>query len=288
MFVVAGVTGNTGSVVASRLLDAGKKVRVVVREEGKGRPFAERGAEVAVADLADATSLERALRGADGAYLLSPPDVKTNTFLADKERLADVFARAVRAAALPHVVLLSSIGAHHPTGTGPIRSMHAIEVALSATGVAMTSVRAAYFAENWAATLPVAKADGILPSFLPKDLAVPTVATKDIGIVAAQALVDGPRGRRTIALAGPVDPTPSDVAAAASRVLSRPVTLSEAPPEAILDAAPSFGASADVARLWREMYEGLISGHIAWEPSDGPIVRGETSVEDVFRARLAR
>jgi hypothetical protein len=36
MFVVTGVTGNTGSVVASTLLAAGKPVRVVVRDAKKG------------------------------------------------------------------------------------------------------------------------------------------------------------------------------------------------------------------------------------------------------------
>lgn len=46
MYVVTGVTGNTGSVVAKALLDAGKQVRVVVRDAAKGKPFADRGAEV--------------------------------------------------------------------------------------------------------------------------------------------------------------------------------------------------------------------------------------------------
>src|SRR4051812_42230649 len=109
MFVVTGVTGNTGSVVASQLLDAGRAVRVVVRDAAKGKLFADRGAEVAIADLGDAAALERALRGAEGAYLLSPPDTKTNRFLADKKALAATFATAVRRAAVPHVVLLSSI-----------------------------------------------------------------------------------------------------------------------------------------------------------------------------------
>ena len=50
-YVIAGVSGNTGSVAAAALLDAGAKVRVVVRDAAKGAPWKARGAEVAVADL---------------------------------------------------------------------------------------------------------------------------------------------------------------------------------------------------------------------------------------------
>ncbi|HWL85044.1 MAG TPA: NmrA family NAD(P)-binding protein, partial [Polyangiaceae bacterium] len=71
MFVIAGVTGNTGSVVAETLLARGEMVRVIVREAAKGASFAARGAEVAVASLDDSAALSKALAGAKGAYLLS-------------------------------------------------------------------------------------------------------------------------------------------------------------------------------------------------------------------------
>ena len=54
MFVVTGVSGNTGSVVADRLLAAGAKVRVVVRSAEKGEPWKARGAEVPEHVLTDA------------------------------------------------------------------------------------------------------------------------------------------------------------------------------------------------------------------------------------------
>jgi uncharacterized protein YbjT (DUF2867 family) len=287
MFVVTGVTGNTGSVVASQLLDAGKKVRVVVRDAAKAKRFADRGAEVAIADLGDAAGLERALRGAEGAYLLSPPDVKTNAFIDDKKALAATFATAVKGAAVPHVVVLSSIGAQHATGTGPIRSLHAIETALATTNAATTFVRPAYFVENWAAMLAAVKADGVLPSFLPKSLTAPMVAARDIGPVAARALMDGPRGRRTIALAGPVEVSPTEVAGALTRILGRTVTVTEAPLDAIVPTFTSFGISADVAGLFREMYEGMISGRVAWEKGDGESERGPTDVESALRSLIA-
>ena len=51
--------------------------------------------------------------------------------------------------------------------------------------------------------LPAARKDGVLPSYLPAGQSIPMVATRDIGAVAAQALLDGPRGRRVVELSGP-------------------------------------------------------------------------------------
>ena len=52
---MAGVSGNTGSAAASVLLEKGQPVRVLVRSEEKGKPWKDRGAEVAVASLEDAS-----------------------------------------------------------------------------------------------------------------------------------------------------------------------------------------------------------------------------------------
>ena len=79
-FVVAGVSGNTGKVVAESLLARGKQVRVVVREEGKAAALRAKGADVAVADLSDAAALGQALAGAEGAYVLVPPTITAPDF----------------------------------------------------------------------------------------------------------------------------------------------------------------------------------------------------------------
>ena len=53
-FVVAGVTGHVGSVVARDLLAAGDSVTVIVRDANKGAEWSARGAKVAVGSLDDA------------------------------------------------------------------------------------------------------------------------------------------------------------------------------------------------------------------------------------------
>jgi uncharacterized protein YbjT (DUF2867 family) len=48
MYAVTGITGKVGGIVARTLLAAGLPVRAVVRDAGKGRPWVEKGCEVAI------------------------------------------------------------------------------------------------------------------------------------------------------------------------------------------------------------------------------------------------
>jgi NAD(P)H dehydrogenase (quinone) len=54
MFSITGITGNVGGNVAYHLLAAGRPIRAVVRDGRKGDAWAERGCEVAIADITDA------------------------------------------------------------------------------------------------------------------------------------------------------------------------------------------------------------------------------------------
>jgi uncharacterized protein YbjT (DUF2867 family) len=278
MYVITGATGNTGKIVAERLLAQGKQVRVVVRHAEKAARLAAQGAEVAIADLSDERALEQVLRGAQGLYYISPPDLTAKSFIAERKQLTERVAKLIARAGVGHVVLLSSIGAQHPSGTGPIVTTHNAEQQLLAAGIPATFVRAAYFVENWAPLLPVAKQDGVLPAFFPADLRIPMVATPDIGEVAAQALLEGPRGVRVIELSGPQDASPNDVARAVSQLLGRSVSVAEAPLDAVVPTFTGFGMSSDVAQLFRELYAGIRSGHIRWEGGRAAAVRGKTSI----------
>jgi uncharacterized protein YbjT (DUF2867 family) len=126
------------------------------------------------------------------------------------------------------------------------------------------------------------KQDGVLPSFLPLDVPVPMVSTPDIGKAAARALLDGPRGVRAIELAGPTDPSPNDLAAAASKILGRTIKAVQAPLEAVVPTFTSLGISQNIAELYREMYAGIASGRVAEEPGNEK-VRGATSVGETLR-----
>lgn len=285
MYAVAGVSGHTGSVVAEELLRRGEKVRVLVRDEAKGEPWKAKGAEVAIAPIDNERALTKALTGVDGAYLLNPTPLQATDMITKSKEIGDVWARAIKASGVKHVVFLSSIGAQHESGTGPIRGLHQIEQRLLPLGINLTLLRPTYFLENWGTSLGPAQADGVLPSFLPADLRFPQIATKDIGIAAADALLNPPDGVRILELAGPEDYTPTDIANAVGNILGKPVNVGVGPLEAVVPALTSFGISEHIAGLFREMYEGLISGHVAWD-GKGERKRGVTTPEDVLAPML--
>jgi uncharacterized protein YbjT (DUF2867 family) len=286
MFVVLGATGRTGEAVASTLLAQGRAVRVIVHDAPKGQALKDKGAEVAVADVEDRAALERTLSGAEGAYVLLPPALTSSQFRVDNDRRAKNIAAAIKAGGVGHVVLLSSMGAQHPDGTGTILSLHDAEATIGATlsaggrTRAVTFLRAAYFLENWAVGLQ-GLAQGILPTFLLADKAIPMVATRDVGRAAARLLAEGGSGKRIINVAGPREYSPVDVAAALGRVVGKPIAAQQFPDQTMAAALVAAGMSPELSRLFQELTHGYNTSRIAWEEGH-PMWRGETDVEAVL------
>lgn len=233
-----------------------------------------------VGSIDDPSQLATSLSGAHGAYLLSPPDLTANDPIRERLLYLERIAQGVRRGKPGHLVFLSSIGAQHPAGTGPIAAMHPGEKLLAATSVPCTFLRAAYFLENWGIVLPVAKQDGVLPTFITKNQSIAMVSTQDIGETAAKALLEGPSVAGVIELAGPLDVTPSDIAVALERLLQKSVQVAEAPVEAVVPTFTSFGFSEAVAMLYRELYEGIRNGKVAWQGSPARFVRGRVRVDE--------
>lgn len=285
-FVIAGVSGRTGAVAAQTLLAQGERVRVIVRDRSKAEPFAAEGAEVAIADLGDADALATALTGAKGAYLLVPPNMAVADFRGYQQRTSAAIAEALARAKVPHVVLLSSIGAQHPSGNGPIAGLHELEQELARIdGLRTTSIRASSFMENLGMSLG-ALAQGVLPSFTPAALAYDMIATVDIGKLAASELREGAKQSSIIELgAGPY--SPNDAAAILSKLVGKPIHVAEAPLDAVVPTLTGFGMQPQLAELYREMMAGLASGHIAFEGKHRT-VRGSTGLEPVLAGLLGK
>jgi uncharacterized protein YbjT (DUF2867 family) len=286
MFVVLGASGHTGKVVAQTLLRQKKKVRVVLHDAAKGKAWGEAGADVAIADVDDGAALEGAFSGAEGAYLLLPPNFSSNHVRLDNNRRAQTMAHAIEAAGVPHVVLLSSVGAQQSEGTGPVLALRDAEERFSRARAAVTFIRAAYFMENWGRSLSAVGA-GVLPTFLTVDKAIPLVATRDIGTAAARLLSEGGSGKRVIELAGPREYTPRDVAAAVERIVGRPIDVQQVPEEAMAPALMDAGMNAEWARLFQELTHGLNADVVVWEGGH-PLWRGATDLETLLPPLLGK
>jgi uncharacterized protein YbjT (DUF2867 family) len=284
MYAIAGVSGNTGKVVADTLVAQQHPVRVIVRDAARGAPWAARHAEVAVADLEDPAALARALKGADGAYLLIPPPAPSTTGILDRaRRLTASMKKAIQESGVKHVVFLSSVGADR-ADSGMIRVLHEAEREIEQLKVPLTFVRAGYFMENWAAALQPALQGGVLPTFLAPERPIPMVASRDIGLTAAQALREPPERHQILDLAGPRDYSPADIAATLSRLVGKKITAQRSPLDQLVPTFTGFGFSTEMAELFREMNAGLNDGRI--RPGEGLPVRGATTPDVVLGGLL--
>ena len=150
MFVVAGATGNTGSVVASTLLAQGKPVTVLVRDARKAAGWREKGAQVAVASVEDPQALAVALAPAEGAYLLIPPNFQAADALEYGFRVGDALAEAVKSSGISHVVRFRRSAPN--TLRVPGRSARSTMPSRHRAGCRnLTILRPGYFLQNWAA-----------------------------------------------------------------------------------------------------------------------------------------
>jgi len=265
MYVVLGASGNTGHIVATNLLTNGKKVRVVGRNPAHLQPFAAKGAETFIADVTDAGALAKAFHQADSAYVMIPPNPTSNDPLGYSNRVSDAIASAVKNAGTKNVVALSSIGADKPTGTGPVVGLHNLEQKLNQIQTAnVLYLRAGYFMEN---TLPQANAIrqmGSVAGPLRADLKVSMIATRDIGAVAADALLHPSfHGHQTRELLGQRDLTYTEVAAIIGKAIAKPdLKYVQVPDDQFRAVLVQIGMSEPFARLLLEMTASLNSGYM--------------------------
>jgi uncharacterized protein YbjT (DUF2867 family) len=283
MYIVSGATGNTGSVVAKTLLEKGLPVRVIVRSQEKGSPFAKLGAEVAIADLQNADTLTKALQGRKVLYLMNPPAYQAEDQFAELEKVIEAFQTAIESSALEKIVVLSSIGAHLSSGTGNILTAYKLEQAFGNTDIPVTFIRAGSFMENWNGVLEMAKTQGILPSFYqPLDRKIPQVAAADIGRVAAEAMQEKTGGVEVKELAG-FWTSPEETAEAFGKVLSKEVKAVPVPESQWTDILKNHNSPKN-AESMTEMFAGFNSGHIKFETENQ--IPGKITIEDYAREAL--
>jgi uncharacterized protein YbjT (DUF2867 family) len=241
MITILGATGNTGGRVARRLTEAGLEVRAVSRS-GSTK-----------ADLTDRTAMARVFDGADAAYVLLPIGLFQEGYHAHQDRMGEAITEGLRAAGVPYVVALSSLGAELAAGTGFLTSLHRQEQRLGTLDADVLYLRPGLFFESFLPSLEGIRATGVHHDTIDPAVRIPMVATRDIGDLAAAAL----RERRETGVrevVGPQDLTIPEAVAALG------ATYQPLPDEAMHGALLSAGLPADIADQHLEMNSALSSG----------------------------
>ena len=280
MYAITGITGKVGGIVARTLLAAGLPVRGVVRDADKGRPWADKGCEVAVASISDAAGLTSAFSDVDGVFLMTPPDFDPEPGFPKTHQAIAAVKAAIAAAQPAKVVFLSTVGAQ-VTEFNLLNNSKITEEGLRTVPVPVAFLRAAWFMENASWDVAAAKA-GIIPSFLqPLDHPIPMVATTDIGSTAAELLRESWTGLRIVELEGPRRYSANDVAVGFAEAVGHPVQMEPVPRETWEALFRLQGMKHPLARI--RMIDGFNQGWIDFEGVGAEHRIGKTPLEAVLK-----
>jgi NAD(P)H dehydrogenase (quinone) len=286
MFAITGITGNVGGQVARNLLAANQPVRGVMRDVSKGELWAQLGCELAGADINDVAALTAAFRGAEGVFVLIPPNFDPSPDFPEARAIAANLRAALEASRPGRIVYLSTIGAQ-ATQSNLLTQHTIIEQVLRDLPMPIVFLRPAWFMENFMWDVAPAISSGVVPSFLqPLDKLFPMVATADIARTAAVLLQERWTGHRVVELEGPHRVSPNEIAAAFSRLLGRPVKM-EAVPRATWESLfKSQGMKNPTPRI--QMLDGFNEGWIEFENGEAGSRKGSVGIEAVLKTLVER
>jgi uncharacterized protein YbjT (DUF2867 family) len=288
MIVVFGASGNTGNAAAKSLLARGESVRAVGRSRERLSALGRLGAEVVEADLEKAADVRRALGGAQAAYWLIPPNPGAPDFRAYQAAVTRSLIEGIQGSGCQAVVLLSSLGAQHEAGTGPIVGLCHLEKALARVpDTRVLSLRAGYFMENFFMNLQTIRSQGVLAAPAPAEAPLSLIAAPDIGAYAADRLLGRDfSGFEAVNLIGPRLVTFAEATAALGKAIGKPdLGFAQISYEDAAQGMLQAGLSQALVDMYIEMYQGAAKGLLAPEPGT-PVVHTTTTFEQ-FAERFA-
>ncbi len=253
--LITGATGQVGSEAARLLANDGIPVRALVRDPSRANGLD--GIGIVVGGFEDGASLTRALDGVDAMFLAgrdSPDTVSQQLHV----------LKHVQQSNVRHVVKLSAIGARADSPVALMRDHHEVDRALQSGSVAWTLIQPHLYMQNLLRSANSVRREGRLSAPM-ADAHVPLVDTRNVGAAVAAVLQNvSAHSGRTYRLTGPSACSYSDVAAALSAVVHRPVTYDAVSPEVFQNGLVKAGTPE-----WRAFDLAHIAS--AYAPEDGVV-----------------
>ncbi|KAE8412938.1 hypothetical protein BDV36DRAFT_269889 [Aspergillus pseudocaelatus] len=241
-------------------------------------------------DVSDATSLD--LTGVDAVLAITPPRYDGSDILACARTASENTRLAIqKSGSVKRLVLLSSMGAEHESGTGEIMTNHIAETILKDAAPEVVICRCTYFMENWAVAVQTAKSEQphLYSCITPADFEVPMVAVKDMGQAFATYLLkpDIPESPYVVDVHGPSSYTPKDVQKAFEEVVGKEVELRLVEKKDLSQFFAGF-LPKNVAEAFTEMTIAFLPGGImananAENSSSDRVWRGKTELTEAIR-----
>lgn len=186
---ITGSLGNIGKPLTQDLAKAGHKVTVITSNQNKTKEIESLGAKAAVGKLDDVKFVTEVFTGANSVFCMIPPDFRQADQLEYYARLGSIYAEAINKTGVKRVVLLSSYGAHLPSGTGFISGSYRTEqIFIGIKHIDLTLLRPTYFYYNLLHFTDMIRNAGFIGAVYGGEDRLAMVSPRDIATAAAEEL----------------------------------------------------------------------------------------------------
>ena len=277
-----GSLGNVAKPLVKKLVAAGHEVTVITSKADRQGEIVALGAKAAVGSISDATFLTEAFKDADAVYTMMPPSMGTSNLIQNIAGAGEAYARAIEAADILRVVLLSSVGADAPAGTGPVQGVHRVEQIFQALKhVNVTILRSGFFYVNFFRYIPLIKSRNVFGNNYGGDIKLAFTHPSDLSEAIARELEAEGNGFEVKYIISDIA-TGDELAALFGPAIGKPkLTWTNIPDEQLKQGMLSAGLPPELAGLITEMGQGVRAGLITRDFfAQGRNVTGQIKLQD--------
>ena len=294
MILVVGATGVVGGMIARRLLEKDKEVRVLVRRDSPSSQLIQQGlatsaeelikagAQPVHGDLRDRASLDDAVDGVVETVITTANSAMRGG--ADNPQSVDLegnrnLIEAARAAGVEHFIFVSLLGADVNNPSPFVQAKAQSESALRESGMEYTILAPAAFMEVWPAMVVG------MPTLQGRSVTLvgegrrrhSFVSNRDVAAFGVAA-IDRPEARNQyLAIGGPEPLSWRDVVATYERVLGRSIPVEFV---ALGEPVPSLPDPMPALLAGMETYDSVVEMEETSSIFDTPLTRLETFVRE--------
>ena len=258
--LVTGANGNVSSALITNLVDKGASVRGLVRDESKGQSLKDSGVEIAIGNLNDQDSIEKALEGVEKVFLLTP-------VAEDAPQLAKNVIDAAVKQGNPYIVRMSAVGAASDAPSRNSRAHAETEADLKNSGLPYTILKPHFFMQNMMMAAESIASEGKI--YMPfKDGKLGMIDIRDVADVSAVILTEEGHEGKTYTPSGPKSISMTEVAAAFSSALDKEVNYIDVPMEAADESLSGMGFPEWNKNAYLEYFKAYSEGWGDYTSSD--------------------
>lgn len=288
--IITGSLGNIGKPLTKILLAAGHEVTVISSNSARTADIQNLGAVAKIGSVTDTEFLKQTFTRADALFAMTPPNLGGSNVIENTINAGKAYANAIQESGVKRVVMLSSIGADFPGGTGPITGLYHLEQLYSKLDeVAITFLRAGFFYTNFYNDVPLIKAAGIIGANYPANVSAPLVHPEDIAAAAAEELQRTATGKDIKYIVSDVR-QPADFAKVLGAAIGKPeLPWVEFTDEQSLQGMIQAGIPEEIAGLYTEMGTAFRTGKLSadFQKNNSP-VNGKIKLEDFAKEFAAK